>query len=308
MRAEGETRAVLDPLGHGPEAPSPEDLQAAQLGFCGASSQGAWALVPERVRVSPEERGLRVRYALVHYDRQGHRAWVYPAMPDEEGAAVSDAPYNFVRVPGDTRSAVASPTLYDYDHDGEQEVVLPLTTDYHEGPSWEAGRVWSLREGGVFLYERARDFKVADVTDADHDGRPDLVLYGPYLETSETCGAGFEVSVTGPKLLAHALADGGFSVNDGVAQAYARTRCPARPAVIVARDANDPQQVDDAKTALNVVCARLWGATEADVRAELRRGCPPASPEAPCATCTDLELLEHFARLPPPLQLGAQGR
>jgi hypothetical protein len=301
-RAAGEARKVLDHAAAGDAGADLGALRAMFTNRCMADPSGgrAWALVPERVRV--DGRSWWARYALVRLGPEAGRFGAWPAAPSEDEDAASATPFNLWQQPGDSEVSVVSMSAYDYDRDGSPELALVLRAHHHEGPVFQQAHVWSFTEGGVFLYERALGLRLTDVRDVDGDGRPDLLTHGPYDEPSAACGSDFATQVHGPALALHALPDGSFSGTDAAARAFARTACPARPARLLARSAEGG--IDQEATARNVVCARLWGAPEAEVVAAVRRECPAPDPEAPCAGCEDVELLARWAHTSPPLTLA----
>lgn len=99
---------------------------------------------------------------------------------------------------------------------------------------------------------------------------------------------------------------GGFSTTDPVAQDLARRSCPRRPKGIVAFSlVGGARLVDEEATAPNVVCARVWGASFADVADALARSCKAPScadsatqPKGP-GECFHLETLVAWAKQVP---------
>jgi hypothetical protein len=59
----------------------------------------------------------------------------------------------------------------------------------------------------------------------------------------------------------HAHADGTFAIDDAEARAYAKTWCPAPPAVI--------------KSSYDAICARLWARTDVTGARKLVMACKP---------------------------------
>lgn len=293
---DGFRRAVGD-AGYAPTA-----LHDSHFGSCVKGGRDAWAIIPERVSML-EANNLHARWNLTYFDPSGKPATIQPAVPDFEGAAANTSAWNFTQSPGDTTVTLGELTVFDFNNDGVSEVFLPVTQYISEGPSFYGGRVWTSEEGAVTLYAPTSQTRISALRDADRDGRPDLVIHQPYLDTSSHCGSDFEYLVTGPELLMHSLPNGNFSANDSVAMQFARTQCPARPTAIIARGGDGGPSYDDAQSAKNVVCARLWGVTEAEVLAAIQRGCPAGDPNAPCGTCEDPDLLRQFARIEPPFTL-----
>lgn len=286
----------------GPSAGLDRVLAASHIGWCRAGRGVAWALAPERVARTAGSELLDLRFALVRLTPNTRHTLV-PAAPNVEGHDVSATPFNLWERPGEGSVRVAEPVVFDFDGDGDPEVVLHAERNDSEGASYAQGRVWTFTEGGIFLYERAASFVVTGVEDVDRDGRPDLKFSTPFSEMSESCGAGFEVHVAGPTFVAHSLADGSFNPDDAVARAYLARQCPRAPTALVVRGGS-PSQLDDAATALNVACARAWGVDDASLITALRATCGQRDTERACQSCTDLELLERWARLSPPTHLA----
>jgi hypothetical protein len=106
------------------------------------------------------------------------------------------------------------------------------------------------------------------MVDVDHDGRPDLGTAGPYGKVEALSPVGnAPYRFMRSHFIQHSLPDGTFSTTDAVALADFRAQCPRRPAL----DAVPTNDIDDA--AFAIACARAWGASEAEVRAELEPQC-----------------------------------
>lgn len=277
-----------------------DTLASNHFGACARGASDVWAILPERIaRVDGD---LRIRWTLTHFDASGKPASIQPAIPDFEGCAVNASAWNFHESPGDSTVSIGEPTVFDYNGDGVTEVVVPITNAINEGPDIYNGRVWTAVEGAVALYDPTSAHRVFAVRDLDNDHRPDLIVHQPYYDSSEHCGSGFDYTVTGPEFALHSLPNGTFSNNDAVAIAFARTQCPSRPTNIIAMRTEQQPAVDDEQTARNVVCARLWGATEAELVAVINRTCT-ARPTEVCNTCEDPDLLRQWAAMDPPITL-----
>jgi len=131
-------------------------------------------------------------------------------------------------------------------------------------------RIYVVR-GGALLQEPPVPGapRVIGLRDVDGDGRSDLLTPGPF-EAMVPNVHGTPVRDHGPLLLAHATADGGYSMNDHVAVAHARRLCPKRPQSLTLP--LDPKEKGVTVPAVpfylterraegftRVVCARLWG-------------------------------------------------
>lgn len=207
---------------------------------------GAWAALPTHVRsTGPGE--YTIDWRVVHVASDGLQA------------SRVEKPF----VAGVDRSLdVADLAAFDFDGDGEPELVLHGTSWARDGAATPFARVYTFKKGVVAPYPGAPDAFVA-VEDVDGDGRPDLVGNGPYAAVIASACSGASRRVIGPALAAHSVSDGGFSSGDEAAAAFAKRGCPAPPETILASGA----------TATNLACARLWGKSEAEVAAAVAREC-----------------------------------
>lgn len=174
--------------------------------------------------------------------------------------------------------------LADYDGDGEVEVLRVRDGHEHEGGPVRETSMLTFANGAIGPYAKLGAVDIEEVEDVDGDGRPDLVTRGPYgaITMDDAFGNSWPA---GPVLfLAHALPDGTFRVGDPVSIAYTRAKCPSRPALSFREE--DLQFAHGAEEA--VVCARLWGAAEAEVRRAWTAACVrPADADTggmPCGT------------------------
>jgi hypothetical protein len=142
----------------------------------------------------------------------------------------------------------------------------------------------TFASGAIGPYAKAGAVGIEEVDDVDGDGRPDLVTRGAYgaVTMDDAFGNSWPA---GPVLfLAHAQPDGTFVVGDPVSLAYTRGKCPARPALSFKEE--ELQFATGAER--TVVCARLWGAAEAEVRRAWTAACArPADADPggmPCGT------------------------
>lgn len=265
----------------------------AIFGRCFPTARGAWILVIESVKEDS------ARWSLVHLGRDGGRSALAPPLADGESGERDNL---------SALSAIKPPLLFDYDGDGEEEIYLEVEA-YHVGleRSYSASRrFWTFRSGAITRYAPAQGIVTSAVEDFDGDGRPDLWTYGPYVSDPEVRksvdddGAalgdgGDPIDLRGPLLLAHALPGGGFSLQDQVARAAAKRRCPLAPSKLLGE-----------RSDVNVVCARLWGGSEQSLRVRLNRECDAARQgkrQAPGCGHPERELLLDFLKVKPPLQL-----
>jgi len=149
----------------------------------------------------------------------------------------------------------------------------------------------------VVPYPPAAGLRLVGLVDQDQDGRPDPVV-DPHDATVGSA-FGWQEGHLPWTLLAHALPDGRFSLDDRVARSYARWLCPVAP------DVPNMLDGDPACWAGAVHCANLWGAPAAAVARRLERACrEPASDEQVAAWCDgSLGTWIEMARRPLPFRL-----
>jgi hypothetical protein len=273
-------RAVLAP-----------DSRAAEMlrsfGRCERTRSGRWAIVLDTLRADPASEGRATgTWAFVHVDSDGERE-VRVARNDEWEDMV--------------RPELTTFTLFDYDGDGEQELVWSVHTSVSEGADRHAGGVMTFKHGEIRALDGSASFAPYATEDVDHDGRPDLIGHAPYDGEGDDSPSGFTYTLRGPSLLLHSLANGAFSADDSVAKQYARRACPARVnAVFSTRD--------DVEGGPFVACARMWGVTAAQTRAAIDRQCASAAEVSSSrpyrrVLCGDTRVLHRWAALAPPLTL-----
>jgi hypothetical protein len=131
---------------------------------------------------------------------------------------------------------------FDYDNDGQDELIV-------SSEQWENGGggdgpsviVWRARGDKIEGYPTP---KATSVTDADGDGRPDLVNAAFF---AAECDGGLAPRMElGAPMLLHALPNGTFSASDEVARRWAVTECPTMPTV---------KPLDT----VSATCQLLWG-------------------------------------------------
>jgi hypothetical protein len=267
------------------------------VGFCAAAGHGAWGLEARDVdarglTVDGESRGRPPPSAawsasilLTHFDPSGARIAMYA------GDCCGD---HF-----DGEIARQVPRLFDYDGDGEAEVILHAR-DLAEGPDDdEPAVVFTFHAGKVTPYgDLAHRGIFGSPIDADHDGRPDFLTHAgiDLAASKETCGNRACAPRYAPSFLVHSLPDGTFSTVDEVARHFAREACPESPPTIESRE--------------DAGCARLWANTDAKVASErdrVRQSCrafPPAGCDVDASTpprpgCDCGSRLEAFEQAPP---------
>ncbi|MBN2715676.1 MAG: hypothetical protein JXX14_07455 [Deltaproteobacteria bacterium] len=99
------------------------------------------------------------------------------------------------------------------------------------------------------------EFVLIAIRDETGDGRPDLIFKRSVYGTQ--CGSGFSEEYDTVNVLAEISGDGAFDFNSNAAIAFMRTQCPAPPEVL--------------NTIEKVACARVWGVSEADALAGIKK-------------------------------------
>jgi hypothetical protein len=260
---------------------------------CFPTPKGAWALdvgaarsttdVREGKRVTVELKGS---YHAVHLDADGRRS-VGPPIPF---------------VVDEWQSFELAETLFDYDGDGEPELLLHTKTTEHTAAGTSSEVVFAAGGGAVRRYAPAAAFATTMSADIDSDGRPDLLYTGEEPFRLEGTSDTPHTSMISELLFAaHSLPDGHFSARDAAAVAYVREQCPLPPTSIVGDDA--------AASVKNVHCARAWGISTADIKAQVARDCVRPKPRDArlVPKCANYDMMMTWAEFVPPVQLGDAG-
>ena len=128
----------------------------AAFGRCLPAGRGAWALSLDRVTNS--DGGPYGQWSLVHIASDGSTTAVTPSIPSSDTRSERWDPRDRVDSKGNFDFTVgillhlAPPVVFDYDGDGDAEIVLQVGSQISEGGTWENGRVWTARGGTVHLY------------------------------------------------------------------------------------------------------------------------------------------------------------
>lgn len=279
-------------------------------GSCMATAAGAWAVVvDEKAAASKGEEPFAGRWMLLHVDRNGQLASVTPELPrvmsllkssgDTLPPGCKSSPCNFAFSAGSIDTSLSRPSVFDFDRDGEPELLLLAEVSQTEGSTESRSWLWTFKDGAITPYAPAAGLDIAAMDDADKDGAPDLVLM-PYVGESDNNEAAFPEPVTGPSFLAHTLPDGSFSMTDAVAEAHAKNQCPSRPEKLIVMDRKRPVQGEE-RSLRNVVCARVWGASAEEARSAADAQCRKRR-----GACTDQfrKQLKDWVARKPPLTLG----
>jgi hypothetical protein len=261
-----------------------EQLQT--FGRCERTTRGAWAIVLDELRpIADAEGAYEGTWAIVHVDDAGRE----------------------VRAPrrGTWRdymnAELQSITLFDYDGDGEQELLWSVHTNVNEGPELHESGVMTFKQGAIAALANTAEVSPTAFEDVDNDGRPDLVGSAPYVGEGDDSPSGFSYNMNDPSLLWRSLPDGTFARDDAAAQQYARRACAARVNTVFARTGEI-----EASTA--VVCARLWGVAPAAVHAAINGRCESVAEAESArasrrARCGDVRVLHRWVDFRPPLSL-----
>jgi len=289
-----------------------DDSDSAKFGIalgdalhCVETPGGAWGLTIGALSTTSDAIGGR--WSLVHMDAASGRVSASPDTTLSIGGGGQElvTQRQNLEWSATMRIVPAAPVLFDFDGDGNSEAVVVVKTDMMQesGNSFHAlrGRIWTVREGAVVLYEPGRDFIVEEVRDVDGDGRPDIITHEPFADaTTIKCGSEDAYPVYGPTLLAHSLAAGTFSRADATAVAFAKRECAKLPRPVLVDERDRPGIVDFATSARNIACARLWGSEKGTLVSEIAAGCHAINN---CSTCDDKQMLERWATIDPPLRI-----
>lgn len=259
--------------------------RVGDVGRCLPSPKGAWVLdtsgdVQPLKAAANQEAGWEVRFTLAYVTPEGklvrskkqtHALW-------KRGIEANDFDVTSV-----------------FDHDGDGVSELVLSNDHHYGDEdrTEKRTMYTWKNEEAVPYANAA-FVFTDERDVDEDGRPDLVVPGPFLAEGP-CGLEGR-TYRGPVQIAHALADGKFSTDDAVAKEAVRVQCGPAPAELLVVNRVADVLVEDDPSVGNIACARIYGATVDDVRARLRSEYPlphaaddsETTNPAPCLTLAEL--------------------
>jgi hypothetical protein len=260
---------------------------------CFPTPKGAWALEVGAARSTTDVRdGKRVTvelkgsYHAVHLDAHGRRS-VGPPIP-----FVAD----------EWQSFELAETLFDYDGDGEPELLLHTKTTEHTAAGTSSEVVFTAGGGAVRRYAPAAAFATTMSADIDSDGRPDLLYTGEEpFRIEGTSDTPHTSRVSELLFAAHSLPDGHFSARDAAAVAYVKEQCPSPPASIVG---------DEAEASVKSVhCARAWGVSTADIKAQVARDCVRPKPRDArlVPKCANYDMMMTWAEFVPPVQLGDAG-
>jgi hypothetical protein len=240
------------PVCTGSQGNDPHDGHSV-LRTCLRTRDGAWGLVRESPEKIEPERYCALREAA-QFGMVGRRelAVRVRATYVRAGSIVKSRAFDAIRID--------EPRAFDYDGDGEAELVLSgasperfaTADDVLESDELGFGAILRASDGGVRELAATAALNISGFEDIDGDGRPDVLM------TSFIDGADADVGTwtfLGPRLAAHSLESGTFSTDDVAVTEWVRREC---------RSAN-LEQVHARGLFRAAMCARLLGASPSEV-------------------------------------------
>jgi hypothetical protein len=270
-------------------------------GACLAFARGAWAFEASDIDYDNVERDSGVE---VYHGSASSVEWTATLSLTHYDAALRRTATEVAKCCGEHfegELATDLPLAYDFDGDGEPEVVLH-TRLLSDGTDDEGKTsVKSFHGGAITTYARVPKVDLfGSALDVDGDGRPDLRTHAgiqvAFDPKKEPCVRGRSPEPYSPAFLVHSLGDGSFSVDDDAAKSFARSWCPSTPASI-----HSPGDAG---------CARLWANTPEKLASEAERvkascvalaatDCKAGAKAAPSAVMGCQLRAEAFAKAPP---------
>ncbi len=253
----------------------------------------------------PNERctHVTVTFAVAHVSPNGEVALTSPSFADalssEDLTDHDGGTAAFDLFPPYVETTLTLAQTFDADGDGEPELLISAARDAPEYTLVSAS-LWTFRNGKVSVYGGGRFPAIVKMEDVDEDGRPDILTRGPYQGKPAAWFSSVESPWLAPMFLAHALEDGGFTEADLVARSWVKRTCRAKPKAIKLDGGS--YVPNNHSIAEQIVCARVWGASEAEAIANVKSVCESTNPDAAAhAPCPDE--LTQVARIKPPIRL-----
>jgi hypothetical protein len=278
QKADGEARLTIT-----------EGAKLPRFGVCQAAGLGSWALALKAAagRGEGAARLYHLELDVVRIELDGTR----------RTASFG----SFDVAPGGLE--LSTLTVYDYDDDGRNELVVPYEVKATGGqqPALPPP-VWSFSDAQVMPYAKAPSVDGGiGVEHLDFDMRPDLGTFGGFVAwLGPDCGLKTcPGRVTGPKLFWHSLADGSFTSSDEAVRGALKRACPSKPPSVVVEAAGNLNAVQTAK---NVVCARVHAVETAAISSELSGKRALLCGEA--EKCPLLDALSAWLERPLPVELS----
>lgn len=279
------------------DGPGEPERMLENAGKCYASPKGAWALDTSKARVlepdeMSDEKGWEVHYELTYVTPEGRLV---------KGSPVSGE----ISLRYRNALGVEIVEIFDYDGDGAAEIVVNEWSDYSGESHFESRSIFTFRDGEVKRYAPADELKIDGVVDVDRDGRPDLVLPGPFL-ISGPCGLDGQ-DFRGPPHVAHSLPNGAFSIDDAVAREAVRAQCgPMQRDLLHFERADKDVYLHNEETVRRITCARIYGMSAKEASERVRARYPfRADPKKDALTpddsgyCMSLKMLLDLAAQTP---------
>jgi hypothetical protein len=268
-----------------------ETAKLSRFGVCQQGGLGSWALALKAAAGVGEgsARQQHLELEVVRIDIDGNRK-------SQTFGSLDVAP-----------GGLELPALqvYDYDDDGRNELIVSYDVKATGNPAQAMPpAIWSFTDVGVVAYAKAPPVGGGiAVEQLDFDMRPDLSSYGAFVAwLGPDCGLKTcPTRVTGPKLYYHSQPDGSFSDSDEATRnALKRAGCQNKPLSVIVEAGG---ALNTAQTAKNLVCAKAWGVSSEELKAELTNKQAVLCGEA--ASCPLKSAFEGWLDKPLPFELSA---
>lgn len=237
----------------------------ADVSRCFPSAKGAWFIEPKEVKRLPKkeddvEPGWEIPYTLAYMTPEGKTV---------RSAHVSGSisRRNVIEV-----QEVSVQGVYDYDGDGVSEIGLTTEHRYGDEDRTEQTTLYSWKDGDAIEY-KAAPWSFEAMRDVDNDGRPDLLLKGPFV-AEVGCSYDGEIHFA-PMQIAHSLPNGEFSFHDDIAKEVVRLQCGPPPTeLMITSGEGASRRIDERVTMVRITCARMYGISADELAKRLRQAYP----------------------------------